>query len=106
MRSLVAAMALCAVTSRIHAAELGVSPGVWLDVPYVRQEKIGCGSASLAMLLAYWRPAASEIGNDARRIQRELYSSAEQGIPASSMRNYLEGQGFAAFAFAGTWADL
>jgi len=28
--------------------------GLWLDVPYVHQEKDGCGSASLAMVLQYW----------------------------------------------------
>jgi len=29
-------------------------PGVWLDVPFVKQEKEGCGSASVAMIMQYW----------------------------------------------------
>ena len=28
--------------------------GLWLDVPYIHQEKDGCGSAALAMVLQYW----------------------------------------------------
>ena len=30
-------------------------PGVWLDVPFVRQEKNGCGAASIAMVMQYWQ---------------------------------------------------
>jgi hypothetical protein len=28
--------------------------GVWLDVPFVRREKDGCGAASVAMVMQYW----------------------------------------------------
>jgi ABC-type bacteriocin/lantibiotic exporter with double-glycine peptidase domain len=74
---------------------------VWLDVPFVAQEKNGCGSAALAMLIRYWGREA-----DAARIQRELYSPAEKGIPAAAMKSYLERQGFRAYAFSGEWQDL
>jgi ABC-type bacteriocin/lantibiotic exporter with double-glycine peptidase domain len=74
---------------------------IWLDVPYIAQEKNGCGSAALAMTLRYWGRQA-----DAARIQRELYSPAENGIPAAAMKGYLEGQGFEAHVFRGEWQDL
>src|ERR1043165_5812507 len=28
--------------------------GVWLDVPFIKQEKDGCGAASIAMVMQYW----------------------------------------------------
>src|SRR6185437_7320853 len=31
------------------------SSGVWLDVPFVHQEKDGCGAAVIAMLMEYWQ---------------------------------------------------
>src|SRR5262245_17255439 len=74
-----------------------------LDVPYVHQEKNGCGSASLTMIVRYWRPNAP---NDAREAQQQLYLPEQHGIPASSMQRYLETRGFFAFAFAGKWLDL
>src|SRR5438094_3268736 len=36
----------------------GAGSSVWLDVPYVHQEKEGCGSAALAMILQYWSQRA------------------------------------------------
>ena len=74
---------------------------VWLEVPFIAQEKNGCGSAALAMTIRYWgRPA------DAARIQRELYSPAEKGIPAAAIQRYLEERGFDARVFRGEWQDL
>ena len=29
--------------------------GVWLDVPFVKQEKNGCGAASIAMVMQFWQ---------------------------------------------------
>ena len=77
-------------------------PGIWLDVPYVQQEKNGCGAAALAMILEYWqhRPA------DVKAIQRALYSPEARGIYASQMEYYLRGQGFRTFSLAGEWSDL
>lgn len=82
-------------------------PGVWLDVPFVRQEKNGCGAAAIAMVMQYWQrrqglpPAA-----DPDEIQRELYSRPAQGIYALDMERYLERHGFRTFAFTGEWKDL
>ena len=84
------------------------SPALWLDVPFVKQEKNGCGAASLAMVMQYWalhqgRPAATA---DAIQIQRALYSEPHHGIQASAMERYLQQQGFQTFSFAGDRTDL
>ncbi len=88
---------------------LAVDPGgVWLDVPFLKQEKNGCGAASIAMVMQFWQrqlglPSAS---SDAAQIQRALYSSSAHGIYASDLEGYLEKSGFRTFAFAGTREDL
>ncbi len=96
---------LCLVTLYAGAAP----SAIWLDVPFVKQEKDGCGAASIAMVLQYWQlrqgqrrgPEAS-----AEQIQRELYSAEAHGIYASEVERYFRRQGFQTFAFAGKWADL
>lgn len=85
------------------------SSGVWLDVPFVKQEKYGCGAASVAMVMQFWqrqqgRP--SDAASDAGQIQRTLYSSRAHGIYASDLEHYLEHHGFHAFAFQGARGDL
>lgn len=89
-------------------AESGPS-GIWLDVPFVRQEPDGCGAASIAMVMQYWerqqgRPDASTT--NARQIQRALYSSSARGIYALDMERYFQRQGYRTFAIHGEWADL
>jgi ABC-type bacteriocin/lantibiotic exporter with double-glycine peptidase domain len=84
-------------------------PGVWLDVPFVKQEKDGCGAASIAMVMQYWlnqqgRAAVKNV--DPAQIQRALYSSQAHGIYASDVERYLQQQGFRTFAFRGEWEDL
>lgn len=83
--------------------------GLWLDVPYVRQEKDGCGSASLAMVLQYWNSKNFEVARDRMdpvAIQRELYAKRARGIYASEMEQYLRDAGFEVFAFRGEFSDL
>ncbi len=85
------------------------TPGAWLDVPFIKQEKEGCGAASIAMVMQYWRKQQArpvDASADAVEIQRELYSSKDHGIRASDMENYFQQHGFKAFTFAGTWNDL
>ena len=85
------------------------APAVWIDVPFVRQPREGCGAASLSMVMQYWAaqehepvPAASDVA----AIQRQLYVAKEHGIPAASMQSYLRQNGFEAFAVSGTLQDL
>ncbi len=82
-------------------------PGVWLDVPFVKQERNGCGAASIAMVMQYWqRRQGSAARPDAEQVQQALYSRQAHGIYASAMEGYLRQHGFRTFAFRGGWKDL
>jgi ABC-type bacteriocin/lantibiotic exporter with double-glycine peptidase domain len=86
------------------AAEVAV---VWLDVPFVPQEKNGCGAASIAMVMQYWqRQESGPAAPDAQEIQRTLYSHRAHGIYASDMQRYFQQHGFRTFAIQGEWSDL
>ncbi len=90
-------------------AAAGQTSGVWLDVPFVRQEKNACGAASLSMVMQYWgrtRGAGPSADADAGTIQRALYSEQAGGIYASDMARYLQNHGFRTFVFRGDWRDL
>jgi ABC-type bacteriocin/lantibiotic exporter with double-glycine peptidase domain len=84
-------------------------PGQWLDVPFVKQEKNGCGAASIAMVMQYWQLQSGQPADknaDAEQIQRALYSGPAHGVHASDMTRYLQQHGFRTFAFQGGWDDL
>jgi len=102
-KRLVALLCLCGV---LFAAE---PAGLWLDVPFVQQEKDACGAASIAMVMQYWlkqqaKPADAE--SDPREIQRALYSRQAHGVYASDLERYFQQHRFQTFAFHGTWDDL
>lgn len=100
--ALLGAFVLAAFIAPSKAAE-----GIWLDVPFIAQEAEGCGAASLAMVMDYWRGHGRTAGPaDAPEIFRQLNAPDRKGIPAESMPKYLEAHGFTAFAFSGEWADL
>ena len=87
----------------------GAGSGVWLDVPYIHQEKEGCGSAALAMVLQYWNQKGAALSPeriDAEKIQRALHSKDVRGIRASAMERYLRESGFSPFIFRGEWKDF
>ena len=91
----------------------GQQSGIWLDVPFVKQEKNGCGAASIAMVMQYWQHQRRQPGkagkppdDDPGEIQRSLYSPSAGGIYASSMEKYFQQHGFRTFAFAGDWNIL
>jgi ABC-type bacteriocin/lantibiotic exporter with double-glycine peptidase domain len=84
-------------------------PGVWLDVPFVKQAKDGCGAASIAMVMQYWQVQEGQPANDtsdASQIQRTLYSAKAHGIYASDMERYFQEKGFRTFTIRGEWKDL
>jgi ABC-type bacteriocin/lantibiotic exporter with double-glycine peptidase domain len=88
-------------------AAAGEPPGVRLDVPFVRQEKNGCGAASIAMVMQYWqRQQGQPATADAAEIQRVLYSRRARGIYASDIERYLQQHGFRTFVIRGEWTDL
>jgi ABC-type bacteriocin/lantibiotic exporter with double-glycine peptidase domain len=99
----VLSLCLCGV---MPAAE---DSGVWLDVPFVKQEKDGCGAASIAMVMQYWfkrqnRTDAESI--DAAEIHRALYRAEYRGVYASAMERYFKQRGFRTFTFSGEWVDM
>ena len=97
---------LLGVCGALLAADL---PGVWLDVPFVKQEKDGCGAASVAMVMQYWqreRGQSPSEDSDAAQIQRALYSAKAHGIYASDMERYFKEKGFGTFTIRGEWEDL
>lgn len=96
-------VALCGVApAQDHA-------GRWIDVPFVAQQKDGCGAASIAMVMQYWLQQQALPAAEAAQyvsIDRALHSDAAHGIFASDMVRYFEQNGYRAFALAGTPADL
>jgi predicted double-glycine peptidase len=79
-----------------------------LAVPFVVQQKNGCGAASVAMVMQYW---AGQKGGavqypEASAVYGTLYNPELRGIPLVEMKRYLEGQGFRAYTLHGQWADL
>ena len=93
---------LCGMLSFWQGAAL------WLDVPFFRQEKDGCGAAVIAMVIGYWsqKQPNSVVPVDPAVVQKELYSSKAHGIYASNLKRYFEGHGFRTFAMQGTWDDF
>lgn len=102
-------LAACAFFVLLSGGVLAASEGLWLDVPYVHQEKDGCGSAAVAMVMQYWIAKHAAISPDRAnpiQIQRELYSREAHGIYASAIQQYLRNSGLDAFAFRGEWKDF
>src|ERR1700741_4333749 len=83
--------------------------GIWLDVPFVKQEKNGCGAASIAMVMRFWQGQQGRTRSpdaDAANIHQALFSKAAHGIYASDAERYLQQNGYRTFVFRGEWADL
>lgn len=102
--AVVVAILCCGVLAAAGAA------GVWLDVPFVKQDKDGCGAASIAMVMQYWQQHRANNTNpdaDANRfteyaaIEQALLSRDAHGIYASDMKQYFLEHGYTAFTFAG-----
>lgn len=87
----------------------GETPGIWLDVPFVKQEKNACGAAAVAMVLQYWAQRQGHAINyaaEAENIENALYSPQAHGIYNSAIENYFREQNFRTFAIKGQWSDL
>lgn len=97
-----AALCLCGILSA------DTTTGLWLDVPFVKQVKEGCGAASIAMVMQYWAQQQNRDPQsvDATEIQTTLYSKKGHGIYASDVESYFKTHGFRTFSFKGETADL
>ncbi len=79
----------------------------WLDVPFIRQVRYGCGPAAVAMVMQYW--AREQPGLDvtpAERINQTLPSFSKKGLAGRKLQLYLEEHGFDAYVFNGELDDL
>ncbi len=91
------------------AACIASAWGTSLDVPYVRQERQGCGPAAVAMVMQYWAKQGARLhAEDAAEaaIYRRLYRPELRGSSGEDMAAYLRRHGFAAFDIDGSWSDL
>ncbi len=99
-----------AVMVWLATVAVAAPPGsIWLDVPFVAQEKNACGAASISMVMQYWAGQQRKVAGpqaDASAIQHALYSEPASGIFATAMREYFEQHGFRTFPFRGEWQDL
>jgi tetratricopeptide (TPR) repeat protein len=76
---------------------------LWIDVPFVQQDKNGCGSASVWMVMQYWKQDATPRVEE---IHRQLYSEEAGGIFGRDMEKYLQAHDYRTFIFKGEWTDL
>lgn len=91
------------------AAYASAQAGTWLDVPFVEQQKDGCGAAVISMVMQYWQHqqgVAETSSAQPEAILRALYSAPSRGIYASAMVDYFQHNGFRTFTFAGRWQDF
>jgi uncharacterized protein YvpB len=80
----------------------------WIDVPFVRQVRAGCGAAAIAMVMQYWVKHDSGLdaaAADAEHIDAALPASSK-GIFGNELKKYLEAHGFSAFVFNAEPRDL
>ncbi len=107
-RIVIAALPILTLAVCASAFAAGLA-NLWLDVPFVPQQRDGCGAASIAMIMQYWERHANQPAQPAAesgQIFRTLYSSPAHGIYSSAMLRYFQQNGYRAFAFTGTTADL
>jgi ABC-type bacteriocin/lantibiotic exporter with double-glycine peptidase domain len=80
----------------------------WIDVPFVRQVRAGCGPAAIAMVMQYWvrlQPQLNAVAADAEHINEALPASS-RGTFGNDLKGYLEDHGFSAFVFSGEPKDV
>jgi len=83
------------------------TPGVWLDVPFIKQEK-ELRRCQHRHVMQYWRKRQAKEGDaaaDAVAIQRILYSKKITAL-ALPMWSITSSKTVSDFAFAGKWDDL
>ncbi|HEV2246601.1 MAG TPA: C39 family peptidase [Terriglobia bacterium] len=98
---------ITALLAVVMSGAMAAGAGLWLDVPFVRQQTNGCGAACISMVMQYWfKDSAAAPAAEVGRIQQALYRKEAKGIYASDMERYFRQHGFSSFAFRGTPEDL
>jgi len=101
-----AAVLMLLLRGVLLAADLG---GIWLDIPFVKQEKNGCGAASIAMVMQYWQQQLGQpvsASGDSSQILHALRGDTTHEIYASDMERYFQQNGYRTFEFSGEWTFL
>jgi ABC-type bacteriocin/lantibiotic exporter with double-glycine peptidase domain len=101
-----AAVLMLLLRGVLFAADLG---GIWLDIPFVKQEKNGCGAASIAMVMQYWQQQLGQpvsTSEDSIQILHALRGDTTQEIYASDMERYFQQNGYRTFELSGEWTFL
>ena len=96
--------------------QLSAQSGIWLDVPFVKQEKYLCGAACISMVMQYWAKSdqvseSSELARpknipDINEIGQAVYSKEAKGVFGKDMQRYFHEHGFQTFTFKAEWVDL
>jgi ABC-type bacteriocin/lantibiotic exporter with double-glycine peptidase domain len=101
-----AAVLMLLLRGVLLAADLG---GIWLDIPFVKQEKNGCGAASIAMVMQYWQQQLGQpesASGDSSQILHARRGDTTHEIYASDMKRYFQQNGYRTFEFSGEWTFL
>jgi ABC-type bacteriocin/lantibiotic exporter with double-glycine peptidase domain len=106
-------LVICKIIGGIVATllmfQLCSAESIRLNVPFVKQEKNGCGAASISMIVQYWMREKQDLDFrdvDAHGILQQLYSADKQGILGRGMERYLRDHGFRTFVFRAEWKDV
>lgn len=103
-RVIVAALALAGC----GAAWAASGASLWLDVPFVAQQKQGCGDAAVAMVMQYWQQKLhlpGETKGDVGAILRAL-PPGRHGVSATAMVSYFQQHNYRAFGYTGDWSEI
>lgn len=101
-------LAAALVIAACGAALAAPGANLWLDVPFVAQQRQGCGPATVAMVMQYWQRAlhrSPQAGAGAAEVLRAL-PPGRHGVSAAAMVSYFEQYNYRAFAYAGDWANV
>jgi ABC-type bacteriocin/lantibiotic exporter with double-glycine peptidase domain len=82
---------------------------LWLDVPFVRQARNGCGTACISMVLQYWEQAAraTVIATPSEpEIRSSIPHRPVAGTLSEDMESYFKSRGMRTYVFEGNWADV
>src|SRR5215510_35424 len=88
---------------RLLSLLVAFQQALWIDLPFVQQDKNGCGSAAIWMVMEYWKPGTAP---SVQAIQEQLFSKQAGGVYARDMARYFEAHAYRVFAFRGDWSDL
>lgn len=92
----------------LQGAAAAAPLNIWLDVPFVQQQKEGCGPASIAMVMQYWQRQQHQAVSEASEVAQILLAlpPGAHGVAAADMPRYFQQHGYRAFAYAGDWAEI